>query len=227
MKKGITFVLFLLLASSLMSCGQRVKEENKSVATDKKLSDQLIPASQTKATPIAIPLFDVDTSKLNINDSWCKISKPLDNDIHPITPVLITSPAVTEESPPSINDTTKIDPSNSKYAYKNWVKSTYPRYGSENESPSTNIKIQFAQDMNPKSLNEKTIRIMEGKHSSYISNLYKFYYNAKTRILNITFKTSDNSIGSGNGWEITITKNVMNTKNKKLGVDLYFGFMGQ
>ena len=62
---------------------------------------------------------------------------------------------------------------------------------------------------------------------SNISDIYNYNYNAKTKVLSITFKDPDNSIGSGNGLEITISKDVMNSKNKKIGVDLHFGFMGK
>lgn len=81
MKKRITVIMFLLLAASFISCGQKIKEE------DKKLADQLITGSQTiatptpaatptpTATPTPIPIFDVDTSKMNINNDCCNISK--------------------------------------------------------------------------------------------------------------------------------------------------------
>ncbi len=81
--------------------------------------------------------------------------------------------------------------------------------------------------MNQESLNTSTIFVLECKHNHNISEIFNYEYDTKTRILDLKFKDPNSSYGSGNGITVTLSKNIENSKNEKLGVDLSFGLSGE
>ncbi|HEY3366069.1 MAG TPA: Ig-like domain-containing protein [Symbiobacteriaceae bacterium] len=84
------------------------------------------------------------------------------------------------------------------------------------------IKVYFTRDMNPSTLNEETIQIVEAKHSSVVTDRYRYEYRKKTLVLrpvNPAF-----SFGSGNTITVTITGTVQDATGQSMGKDYSWSF---
>ena len=107
-----------------------------------------------------------------------------------------------------------------------WIKSTIPKQGATVVPPELGIVINFKQAMDPKSLNQYTILVLDGKHGDRImSQVFKFEYLAKSKTLNMIFKVSSSShYGSGNGITVIITNKIRNTSQQSPDKNYAFGF---
>ncbi|WP_206812501.1 Ig-like domain-containing protein [Paradesulfitobacterium ferrireducens] len=109
--------------------------------------------------------------------------------------------------------------------YENsWILTTKPFNGEQNVSQKTDISITFNQDMDISTLNPENITVMEGMHSSFITYMFNYQYDAKTRTLQIKFKNPESDYGPENGILVTVTGNVANAEHKKMGKNSEFGF---
>ncbi len=108
---------------------------------------------------------------------------------------------------------------------KSWIESTNPADNATDVDYSSSINIKFKFDMDEKSLNENNIVIQEGKHNSIITKLLNFTYNKETKTLKIDFKISGNGYGTSNSVLVFLSRNIENSQNEQMGVDVKFGFM--
>ncbi|MHB1406877.1 MAG: Ig-like domain-containing protein [Desulfitobacteriaceae bacterium] len=146
------------------------------------------------------------------------------------TPKKITSTEQTNYPEPS-NQTDQAPktktPNNTKVYETNensWILTTEPFNGERNAPLKSNISITFIQDMDISTLNPENITAMEGMHSSFITDMFNYQYDARTRTLQLKFKNPDSTYGPENGILITVTGNVANAEHRKMGRNFEFGF---
>ncbi|HEY9060823.1 MAG TPA: Ig-like domain-containing protein [Pseudobacteroides sp.] len=108
---------------------------------------------------------------------------------------------------------------------KSWIESTMPSDNATGVAYSSSISIRFKYDIDEKSLNQNTIIIEEGKHSSRISDLFNFNYIKETRTLIIDFKIKGNGYGTSNSIMVLLSKDIKNIDGEKMRIDIKFGFM--
>jgi hypothetical protein len=102
----------------------------------------------------------------------------------------------------------------------NWIQLTSPKDG-EQVSTVSDITVFFNTDIDPSTLNENHITIIEGKHSSSIIKLFTINYDKHERKLWLKFKSD---YGSSNGIDITISGHIKNVKGEEMGKDYHFNF---
>jgi hypothetical protein len=103
----------------------------------------------------------------------------------------------------------------------NWIQSTSPKDGEQDVSSVSNIAIFFNKDIDPSTLNENHLTIIEGKHSHSIIKLFSLNYDKQERKLILNFNSD---YGSSNGLDITISGHIRNMKGEEMGEDYHFGF---
>ncbi|WP_438431824.1 Ig-like domain-containing protein [Gorillibacterium sp. sgz500922] len=113
---------------------------------------------------------------------------------------------------------TKAEPSD-------WIVATKPGKDEADVDEQADIEITFGQDMNPDSLNETNILVLDGKHGDQmIQSLFKFHYEKSQRKLSLELP-EDTGYGSSNGIEVRISGNVENARHETMGSDYQFGFL--
>lgn len=145
--------------------------------------------------------------------------KPTEGTADPSTAsAVVSSPSAS----PGVNDQ---DASVAIDDPRSWIALTEPG-PNERDVPGTlkTIRITFNQPMDPKTLNAKTITVMEGKESSMLQDLYDYSYDAKSRVLTMTFRNPESSYGTSNGIDVWVGKDVKNATGSSMGVDVHFGF---
>jgi hypothetical protein len=103
----------------------------------------------------------------------------------------------------------------------NWIQLTSPKDEEQKVSTVSDITVFFNTDIDPSTLNENYITIIEGKHSSSIIKLFTINYDKHERKLWLKFKSD---YGSSNGIDITISGHIKNIKGEEMGEDYHFRF---